>query len=177
MILIVGLGNPGKEYQETRHNLGTMVVEPFGAEYEKKFDSLIIKPFAGQDVLIALPQTYMNESGRAVAAIKNFYKISEEDIWVVHDDVDLPLGTVRISKNASSAGHRGVQSIIDTIGGQGFWRIRLDIGRSENLPTDAYVLQKFLKEEFEKIPSITEKTRDIITRCLKQGITEETIQL
>ncbi|MFH1207077.1 MAG: aminoacyl-tRNA hydrolase [Patescibacteria group bacterium] len=177
MILIVGLGNPGKEYRDTRHNLGTVAIEPFSADYENKFDSLISK-FNGQDALIALPQTYMNESGRAVAAIKNFYKITEENIWVAHDDVDLPLGTIRVSHNASAAGHRGVQSIIDHMGTQNFWRIRLGIGRpAGNIPTDAYVLQKFTQEELEKIPSFVKKTDDAIARFLSNGISEETIQI
>ncbi|MFA5051482.1 MAG: aminoacyl-tRNA hydrolase [Patescibacteria group bacterium] len=176
MILIVGLGNPEPEYAGTRHNLGAASVKPLAEHFDNKFTSLFAK--LSNSALISLPQTYMNESGRSVSEIKNFYKINQSDIWIVHDEVDLPLGTIRVNVNASAAGHRGVQSVIDHLGTQHFWRIRLGIGRPpENIPTDAYVIQKFSPEELEKIPSITDKAKATIARYLHSGISEETIHI
>lgn len=172
MILIVGLGNPEPEYAGTRHNLGVECVKPLAEKFENKFDSLVASMPGG--ILVALPQTYMNESGRAVAAIKNFYKIPTENIWVVHDEVDLPLGSIRVNLNASSAGHRGVQSIIDAISSQVFWRIRLGVGKHPTIPTDAYVLQKFSPKETLSLAKIRGHVGRLIAWALEHGMEEGT---
>ncbi len=175
MILIVALGNPEPEYAGTRHNLAVAALKPLALDSESKFDSLISKPYPRSEVLLAFPQTFMNESGKSVSQVKNFYKIPDENIWVVHDDVDLPFGTVRVSFNSSAAGHRGVQSVIEAIGTQNFWRIRMGIGRPANsIPTDAYVLQKFTPEEKNKLNSITDSVIAHIASYLGKGIFEET---
>ncbi|MFH1424041.1 MAG: aminoacyl-tRNA hydrolase [Candidatus Nealsonbacteria bacterium] len=139
MILITGLGNPGKEYEKTRHNIGFRVIDELAKQ----------KP---NDVVLLKPQTFMNNSGDAVIKAVNFYKMKPADLWVVHDDVDLPLGEFKISKNRGSAGHKGVQSIIKKLGTRDFNRVRIGICPLKGKPTavEKFVLQNFTKEE-EKI--------------------------
>ena len=142
MKLIVGLGNPDEKYLYNRHNIGFMVAERLAKqllpvyksekawEGNKKFAAEICKV---KDLLIiAKPHTYMNRSGVAVSAIVNFYKIKTEDVWVIHDDIDLPLGKIRIRKGGSSGGHNGVESIIKNLPSADFVRFRLGIGRGKN---------------------------------------------
>lgn len=140
MILIVGLGNPGRRYKKTRHNVGFMAIDIFK------------KKLSGKDTMLFKPQNYMNNSGKAVAKQISNFQIPISNLYVIHDDIDLPLGTVRISKNISSAGHKGVQSIIDELGTKDFTRVRIGIqpktGKPQN--TEKFVLEKFSKEE-EKI--------------------------
>ncbi len=170
MILIVGLGNPGKKYQNTRHNLGFMVldgvlakllpVEKTAWKENKKFNSEIAKI---GNLILAKPQTFMNASGLAVTKITNYYKIKPEDIWVVHDDVDLLLGKMRVRKGGSSAGHRGLESIIEELGKSDFVRFRLGIGYpvkkekakigKEKL-VERYVLSEFKREEKTKVKQV-----------------------
>lgn len=171
MKLIVGLGNPGKKYQNTRHNLGFEVIQPiFSLVKQQKFDSLIAKQ--ANDFIIALPQTYMNNSGDAVSKIANYYKIKPADIWIIHDDVDLPLGTIRLSKNSSSAGHKGVTSVINALGTKDFYRFRLGILTSAKgrMPTESFVLQKFSAQEKGEIKKVINKTRLALLYALKNGI-------
>jgi PTH1 family peptidyl-tRNA hydrolase len=177
MKLIVGLGNPGKEYEYTRHNTGFLVVESFLAEqkvnWEKKFDSLFCRVTTdGMETIFLKPQTFMNESGRAVMAAVNFYKIdTEHDLLVIHDDVDLPLGTVKLADDSSSAGHKGVQNIIDALNSQKFHRVRIGINQRESsdpTPTEAYVLQDFSETEREALgPILTTKLVETIQDFLK----------
>lgn len=144
MKLIVGLGNPGEKYENTRHNLGFRVVDQFVHDFEpvektvwKGNDSLkssIVdlewKPKEGQleRVIVVLPQTYMNNSGMAVSLVSSYYKIDPADIWIVHDELDLPLGAMRIRFGGAAAGHHGVGSVIQSLGTDKFWRFRLGIG-------------------------------------------------
>jgi PTH1 family peptidyl-tRNA hydrolase len=146
MKLIVGLGNPGEKYVSTRHNLGFLVVEHFLKDFsssseitwddEKKFKSLVAtldwQPKQGnsQKVLLLKPQTFMNVSGVAVRAVTDYYHIEPEDIWVIHDELDSPLGSLKIRTGGSSAGHKGVSSIMDHLGTEKFWRFRMGIGNS-----------------------------------------------
>ncbi len=150
MILIAGLGNPGKKYKKTRHNIGFGVI-----------DELNKKSFQ-KDVILFKPQTFMNNSGQAVS--KKMSKLNPEKLIVVHDDIDLPLGTIRISKNKSSAGHKGVQSIIDQLGTQQFTRIRIGIQPSDKKPqnTDKFVLEKFSKQEKKIIKLTIEQAVEIV---------------
>src|SRR4051812_41840778 len=122
MYIIVGLGNPGKKYEQTRHNLGFRVLDLLAGEsgWENKYDSLFKKL---KDVILAKPQTFMNKSGEAVAQISKFYP--DAQLIVIHDELDLPLGSIKIQKDVSAAGHNGVQSIIDTLGTKDFIRVRL----------------------------------------------------
>jgi len=163
MILIVGLGNPGKEYAETRHNVGFFVVEKLRENLklgefnlEKKFQVEIVK---GKNLILAKPQTFMNESGKAVSLLVNFYKINLENLWVAHDDIDIALGEYKIQKDKSSAGHKGVQSVIEALGAQKFNRLRIGIKTEalEKIPAEAFVLQKFPAAEKKIIDETIKK--------------------
>ena len=163
MQIIVGLGNPGKKYEQTRHNVGWLaldyVLKKFdapGAE-QKKFDAVIreVRTAAGDKALFVYPQTFMNDSGKSVAEILNFYKLSPATLLVLHDEVDLPLGVLRFTENSSSAGHNGVQSIIDALGTNEFRRLRIGIETrtDKTIPTTYdFVLQEFPADELAKIP-------------------------
>jgi len=138
MKLIVGLGNPGSKYEKTRHNIGFMVID-FLIQSEQ-FDSKKIK--------LIKPQTMMNNSGQEVKSIADYYKIPAQDILVIHDDIDLPLGQIKIQQNRSSAGHKGVQSIIDSLGTKDFIRMRIGIRPEElTIDTEKFVIQKFTPQE------------------------------
>ncbi|MEJ0021547.1 MAG: aminoacyl-tRNA hydrolase [Candidatus Doudnabacteria bacterium] len=170
MILIVGLGNPGKQYENSRHNFGFRVLDLLsgGEPWENKYDSQIIKT---DDIILAKPQLYMNLSGKAVTQILKFYPAAQ--LVVVHDELDLPLGSMKIVKNNSSAGHHGVQSIIDEIGTKDFIRIRLGIDNPEargEIPGDEFVLQKFTPQEEKIAKEILEKTKDAIDVLQTEGL-------
>ncbi len=149
MKLIVGLGNPGRNYQKTPHNLGfravAAVAESLGASdfnAAPHFDSDIAVVRQGREkILLAKPQTMMNASGDAVRKLASFYRIPIGNIWILHDDLDLPPGTLRHSVDSRAAGHRGVQSIIDALGTQGFHRLRIGVGRDDRVPADDFVLR------------------------------------
>lgn len=142
MVLIVGLGNPGRKYKKTRHNIGFKVIDALKREIFNK------------DVVLLKPQTFMNQSGKAVKILTSKYKIPATNMIVVHDDIDLPLGTIRVSKDVSSAGHKGVQSIIDELGTQDFTRVRIGIKPRHKVDTEKFVLEKFTKQEEKQIKQI-----------------------
>jgi PTH1 family peptidyl-tRNA hydrolase len=178
MILIVGLGNPGKKYQNTRHNLGFMILDKLAKERTngqwtkiKKLQSEIIR---NPDFTLAKPQTMMNLSGLAVAKITNFYKIKPENIWVVHDEIDLPLGGIKIAKGRGSAGHKGVESIIKELGTDQFIRFRLGIGRpgfdSNKKEIEDYVLTSFGKEEKNRAETMIIQVVKTIEETLEKGL-------
>ena len=152
MKLIVGLGNPGKKYEKTRHNMGFMVADLFsdvtGIDVDKDvFDGLMGRgKFLDEDVIILKPQTFMNLSGNSVQKVVHFFKIPLEDIIVVYDDMALPPGTMRMRLSGSSGGQKGIQNIIDMLGTEDIKRIRIGIGEPEYDSVD-YVLSKPLKEE------------------------------
>jgi len=176
MKLIIGLGNPGKEYANTRHNIGFLFADKLREEYNlpdfemnTKFNAEISK---GNDALLVKPQTFMNLSGVAVRSILTFYKLTPDDIIVIHDDLDIAVGKYKIATDSSSAGHNGVQNIIDQLGTQKFKRIRIGIGE-ENSSEDSckleahdYVLDKFSEDEFEKIKNIENDVLDEIKKLL-----------
>jgi peptidyl-tRNA hydrolase, PTH1 family len=160
MLLLVGLGNPGEKYTETRHNAGFMMLDALQEKYsfpdfreEKKLGALVSRgTLFGQEVLLAKPTTFMNLSGKVVAALLTFYKIPREHLVVFHDDVDIAAGELRATPSSRSAGNNGVQSIIDVLGSQDFFRLRLGVGRPTQtlgacIPTHDYVLQNFSEEE------------------------------
>ena len=171
MQLIIGLGNPGKEYELTRHNAGFLALDhirknitPDGVCASSKFKANIYELVLenGAKHLLVYPQTYMNNSGMAVRQIMDFYKLGPTDILVLHDEIDLPLGIIRFTENSSAAGHNGVKSIIQELGTQEFRRIRIGVESRENrsmIPTDAFVLQKFGEDELKKIPWDDVQTR------------------
>jgi len=160
MKIIVGLGNPGDKYTTTRHNAGFLALEYFLKDKEviqcaSKFDAQICEYHIGeQKIYFVKPQTFMNNSGRAVREFLQFYKIDpKSELLVVHDDKDLAFGTIKPTANSSGAGHNGVQDIIDELGTQEFNRIRIGVESREPgspIPTDVFVLQNFSENELEK---------------------------
>jgi len=178
MHLIAGLGNPGAKFEKTRHNLGFRVIdllaERWGFErFDARFDGEVGKGKAHGDIVMLLkPQTFMNLSGASVAACANYHKIAPEDVWVIHDDLDLPLGTLRIRTEGSSGGHNGVQSVIERLGTPKFARFRIGIGRPASpVPTEDYVLQPFGGDERETAQAMVEKTAEAVSTALQEGLT------
>ncbi len=177
MKLIVGLGNPGKEYAQTRHNVGFWVLEDLAKEhgacgYKKKFESLLGEiEIANEEVMLCFPQTYMNLSGNAVASIISYFKIPPNDICVVHDELDLPLGKIKVVREGGAAGHRGVASIQKGIGTKTFCRFRLGIGKPASPKQTAdFVLSTFSLEEKILLSPMLEKAREGLEVWLKQGV-------
>jgi len=157
MSILMGLGNPGKKYQKTRHNVGFMVSD----EIIKRKPDL-----AGR---IVKPQTFMNKSGEAVIQ----YKDRVADLVVIHDDIDLPLGTIRVRLGGSSGGHKGVHSIIETIG-EDFWRMRVGVGRPPaGLETEDYVLKPFEKNEIGKLTQVIDAAAQLVLKSLESNKFEE----
>ena len=151
MLLIVGLGNPGKEYEKTRHNIGYLVIDELAKQKTN-------------DVVLLKPQTFMNNSGTAVLAAVNFYKIKPAGLWIIHDDIDLPLGEFKISQNRGSAGHKGVQSIINALGTKNFNRVRIGICPKTGKPkaVEKFVLQNFTKTEEKTIQTVIPQIIDLL---------------
>ena len=160
MKLIVGLGNPDKKYQNTRHNLGSKIVEQFAKVVCKssfinksKFSAQVAEY---QNNLFVVPLEYMNNSGVSVQKIANFYKISPLDIYIVHDDLDIEIGDYRVQFDRGPAGHNGIKSIIENLATQQFNRIRIGIGKpQDSTSVEDYVLQNFSKEEQDIITTLT----------------------
>lgn len=177
MILIVGLGNPGKKYENTRHNVGFMVLDKLLRKLTSvkdsfwqengKFNCLIAK--AGSDLILAKPLYFMNSSGETVQKLMLFYKISPFGLFVVHDDIDLPLGKIKISVDKGSAGHKGVESIMEKIGSGNFVRIRVGVGKDEKVPTDRYILLPFSFNETNKLKLAIKKSMEAIMDIIKDG--------
>jgi PTH1 family peptidyl-tRNA hydrolase len=170
MYLIVGLGNPGAQYELSRHNVGFRVLDLLAdnENWENKYDALFIK---SGDVILTKPQLFMNLSGRSVAQIRKFYPDAE--LIVVHDELDFPLGSMKIMKNISAAGHNGVQSLIDELGTQDFIRIRVGINNPEtkkDIPGDAYVLQSFTEQEEEIIKEVLLKAAKAVDVIQTDGL-------
>ncbi|MFZ2299531.1 MAG: aminoacyl-tRNA hydrolase [Candidatus Moraniibacteriota bacterium] len=173
MKLIIGLGNPGKEYEKTRHNAGFLCVDFLRKEFsfspfvlDKKISAEISSGMIGTEkVLLVKPDTFMNDSGTAVRSLLGFYKLSPADIIVIHDDLDIVPGTYRTTVSSRAAGHNGVQDIIDTVGTQDFFRIRLGIGRPDEamgarMSSHDFVLQDFSPSELKALAALFPKVQD-----------------
>jgi PTH1 family peptidyl-tRNA hydrolase len=175
--LIVGLGNPGPKYHNNRHNVGFMVADALGDRANIpirrfEFRALIGKgDYAGARLILAKPQTYMNNSGQAVSALVNFYKIPTEKILVIHDDLDLPFGTLRMRPQGGAGGQRGLGSIIAKLNTQNFARLRVGIGRPPGRmdPSD-YVLHDFDPPEEEMLPEVLETAVEAIKMFIIEDI-------
>jgi PTH1 family peptidyl-tRNA hydrolase len=186
MLLIVGLGNPGKEYAKTRHNVGFMVLDKLAKREGAKFASSskfeadlaeITLTFPGEKkhvrLLLAKPQTFMNNSGQAVSKLASFYKLRTQDqVFVVHDDLDIELGTTRIRLNGSSAGQKGVQSIMDRLGTDEFVRFRMGIRPAEGQDKTAeeFVLEKFRASETKVIDQEIDQVVGQLLEACDKGI-------
>ena len=153
MKLIVGLGNPGREYENTRHNCGFKVIKKLENELNSvcnqvKFKGLYTKcRYKGEDVILLKPQTFMNLSGESIIQVMNFFKMNVSDVLVIYDDLDTKVGNIRLRKNGSAGGHNGIKSIISHLHTQEFYRIRVGIDRVKEIPIVDYVLGKFPKAQ------------------------------
>lgn len=173
MKLVVGLGNPGKDYDATRHNIGFMVLDFFVSDFvfDKKFQAMIKKTsINGEDVMFVKPFTYMNLSGEAVIKIVRYFHISLEDILIIHDDLDLILGKIRFKINSSSGGHNGVKSIIQCLKSQNFCRMKVGILYKKRISTIDYVLQKFSNTEQEYLNENYPHYQAIIYSWITDGV-------
>ena len=181
MKLIIGLGNPGEKYEQTRHNLGFIVMDELARKMlslaktkwveNKKFNSQL--SIINSQLILVKPQTMMNASGYAVAKLTSFYKVKPEDIWVIHDDVDLPLGKMKIRMGGAAAGHHGVESIIQQLGTDKFVRFRLGIGhpgRGSDKLVEKYVLRRFDINETSETKQMIKKTMEAIRVALNDGL-------
>jgi PTH1 family peptidyl-tRNA hydrolase len=175
MKLIVGLGNPGKEYQLTRHNLGFLTLDALAEKRQlhwsedKNSQALVsTDQEASEKIILCKPQSYMNNSGEAVQKLKKFYKIKNEDIIVIYDDLDLPLGIFKIAAKRSSGGHQGLESIIQYLKSTDFVRLRLGIGPQDGAAED-FVLKKFNPLEKKKLPEIIDSCHLALEIILKDG--------
>ncbi|MGM0439066.1 MAG: aminoacyl-tRNA hydrolase [Patescibacteria group bacterium] len=179
MTLIVGLGNPGQKYEETRHNIGFRIIDKLKREenfpdfsLDNKFNGLLTKE---GDVVLLKPQTFMNKSGVSVSNFARYYNVNSKDIVIIHDDSDINLGKIKIDKNRSSGGHNGVQSIINHLSTKNFWRIRFGIGK-ENKKAGEIALKKFSKEEEKLVNKLVERTIKEIKKGLKEGFEKKSFQ-
>ncbi len=178
MFLIAGLGNPGREYRESRHNFGFMALDRLAdrlnAQFTKEQQKALIAavPYEGCKLLLVKPQTFMNESGRAVVPLLRYYKIPQDHLFVIHDDMDLPFGTIRIRPNGSNGGQKGMGSIISQLGSQEFSRLRCGIGHPPGqMEVVDYVLNKFGKEEEELLPAVLDRASSCALDFVTKGIT------
>jgi PTH1 family peptidyl-tRNA hydrolase len=181
MFLIVGLGNPGKEYEDTRHNIGFKVVDNIAKEYNIEINRQKFKGTYGEGfiesekVMLLKPTTFMNLSGESVRAVVDFYNLDNDKILVIYDDISLEVGTLRIREKGSAGGHNGIKSIIAHLGSDVFSRIKVGVGQP-NGDLIKYVLGKFTKEEVvvlsETIEASTKATRDIIKSDVKTAMNQ-----
>jgi peptidyl-tRNA hydrolase, PTH1 family len=181
LILIAGLGNPGREYRKTRHNMGFRVIESWAASIgvvlsSRRFQSKSGKgSIAGRGAILLCPQTYMNRSGTAVRACVDYYGIEPKDILVVHDDIDLPVGRLRAARNGSAGGHKGVQSIIEFLGTRQFARLKIGVSRPTTpQPVEQFVLTPFGAEDErileEVVPLAVRACEIFVTKGLEQAM-------
>jgi len=173
-VLIVGLGNPGKEYAGTRHNIGFMCIDAFIQANKNEFEPWVIKKdlqchmtkatFGDAHAIVIKPATFMNLSGDAVQAVAHFYKIPAERVVVVHDELDIPFGQIRLRAGGGSAGHNGLKSIIGTIG-ENFGRVRIGIGpkQPEQIDSADFVLQKFAQTQQDHLHELTREVNAILS--------------
>lgn len=166
MKLIVGLGNPGIEYQKTRHNAGFLLIDALCEKLNLKLDKKKCKALygihyhKGEKIIIAKPQTYMNLSGESVSSLMHFYGIGVEDLIVAHDDLDLPLGKLRLRQKGSSGGQKGMESIIRILKTSDINRFRIGISHDRNIETVDYVLGRFSPEEQKVLSEVLDKGSD-----------------
>ena len=177
--LVVGLGNPGNTYKRTRHNVGFMVLDQIAEDFsialvKQKFDTVFGRGSVdGVEVVLAKPMAFMNRSGPQVQKITRYYRILSEDMLVVHDDIDLAFGRIKIKEKGGDGGHKGVRSIIDAFGGGGFTRLRIGVGRPEvGISAADHVLGKFSLKEKKVLHRIITEARDAVGTILCKGAKE-----
>ena len=175
--LVAGLGNPGRDYRRNRHNAGFMAVDALAQHYQIPLGKVQSKAIlgsgkaGGQTVFLVKPQTYMNLSGTAVGSLARYYKVETDHIFVIHDDIDLPLGTVRIRAQGGAGGQKGIASIIERLGTNAFPRCRLGIGRPPGQMQAAdYVLEDFFPEELTVLTDVFQRLEDAVDAFITNGI-------
>ena len=173
MKLIVGLGNPGKEYKNTRHNVGFMVLDYIlgNVNWKTKFNGLYYEDNVNGDKVIYLkPTTYMNLSGNCIREFVNFYKIDKKDILIIHDDLDLPFLKYRLKYKSSSGGHNGIKSIISNLGTDEVPRLKIGIANDKSIDTKDYVLGNISKKDLEEFNKLCETYGDIVSMFISKNI-------
>ena len=177
MKLIAGLGNPGIRYRTNRHNAGFMVLDQLALLHNISIDQNIFDAHVGKgkiavdSVLLVEPQTFMNLSGIAIRKLTDYFRIDMGDVIVVHDDLDLPFGTIRLKSGGGHGGHKGLISIMDHLGGREFLRVRFGIGRpARKTMVEGYVLEPFFPEEADRLPQLRQKAAEAVTDILSSGI-------
>ncbi len=177
--LVVGLGNPGNTYKRTRHNVGFMVLDQIAEDFsialvKQKFDTVFGRGSVdGVEVVLAKPMAFMNRSGPQVQQIAGYYRILSEDMLVVHDDIDLAFGRIKIKEKGGDGGHKGVRSIIDAFGGGNFVRLRIGVGRPEaGISAADHVLGRFKSDENKVLDQIITAARDAVVTILCKGAKE-----
>lgn len=178
MKIVVGLGNPGPEYRDTRHNIGFRVLEQLAARHrverqESKYDAIIGETkISGEKVLLVKPLTFMNLSGRSVQPLVHWHKLDLADLMVIYDDMDLPVGSLRIRANGGSGGHKGMKSIIERLNTEEFPRARIGVGRPDQHDPADWVLGRFSGTEKELMQSTVNIAADAVERWITAGLTE-----
>ena len=179
MRVIFGLGNPGKEYEEPRHNVGFRVIDRLSQEYKVKLDSYLCQSWMGEGkigkekILLAKPLTFVNLAGSSLSQIKQKYAVKLEDIILISDDADLDLGKLRVARGGGDGGHKGLRSIIESLKTEEIPRLKIGIGRPDKeLDLEEYVLGRFSSKEKEIIEEAVDKATEAIETMIKQGIDE-----
>lgn len=183
--IIIGLGNPGDEYERTRHNTGFIVLDELANKLVIKFKELdafqaeVAEGRIGEHkVILAKPWTFMNASGRSAGTLANFYKVKPEQIIVVADDVSLPLGTLRVRTSGSAGGHNGLKSIIEHLKTDAFPRVKVGVDpQPANVPLDAWVLSRFSKDELKLLSPVIKQAVDELIDAVQQGISAVTAKV
>jgi len=177
--LIVGLGNPGREYRNNRHNIGFMVLDQLAEKMDTSFSKMKMNAlmtavrYKGHRIILLKPQTFMNLSGKAAASFIRFYKLPLENLLVVYDDVDLPFQTLRMRPNGGDAGQKGVRSIIKELGTKDFPRLRIGINRPPGrMSVSSYVLLNFSDQEVETLPFVLDQAADAILAFVELGLNQ-----
>lgn len=179
MKLIVGLGNPGKDYKNTRHNVGFLVLDNYlnTSDWKEKFNALFHETrINGEKVIFIKPLTFMNLSGDAVVKYVNYYDVDIDDILVIHDDLDLPFSSYKLKKNSSAGGHNGIKSIISRLSSDAFARLKVGVSHDRSIDTKDYVLGNFSKSEMDKFNEMQKDFNKIIESFVIDGI-EKTMNI
>lgn len=177
-LLVVGLGNPGPNYAKTRHNVGFMVADILAGRlgdgfkvHKKSGAEVATGRLAGRSVVLAKPRVYMNESGRQVGPLAKFYSVSPADIVVIHDELDIDFGRIRLKRGGGEGGHNGLRSVASALGTKDFQRVRIGIGRPPGRQDPAtYVLQPFSTGERDEVPTICEQAADATELLIAEGL-------
>ena len=177
MLLIVGLGNPGKEYANTRHNIGREISDAFCKEmdlpeprFEKKWKAQVSEGKVNREkVAVIAPDTFMNKSGNAVLAATRHFKIKPKNIFLIHDDADILFGRAKLSFGKRSAGHKGVESVMRALKTREFWRFRIGIAGKRDIPAEKFILKKFTPEEMRMVKKVVKRTVEALKQAIIEG--------